>query len=106
MRKGFDGLLAIVVQELGQDVQGGDVFLFLGRRRRRAKVLYFDGTGLCLLSKRLEKGLFAKLHCDAGPLRLTLSELSLFLEGCALVGKLALSPPVLEKEELAIAARM
>lgn len=106
MRKGFDGLLALVTQELGQDIQSGDVYLFLGRGRRRAKVLYFDGTGLCLLSKRLEKGRFARLFGETGPLRLTVSELQLFLEGCEWVGQLALSPPVLEREELAIAARI
>ncbi|MFP2924562.1 IS66 family insertion sequence element accessory protein TnpB [Pyxidicoccus sp. 3LG] len=47
-RKGFDGLSALVEQQLGGQLLKGDVFLFVGRSRRRAKVLYFDGTGWCL----------------------------------------------------------
>ncbi|MFB1485498.1 IS66 family insertion sequence element accessory protein TnpB, partial [Corallococcus sp. RDP092CA] len=53
MRRGFDGLSALVEQQLGQQLLKGDVFLFVGRCRRRAKVLHFDGTGLVLLTKRL-----------------------------------------------------
>jgi len=60
MRKGFDGLGALVEQQLGGQLLKGDVFLFVGRCRRRAKVLYFDGTGLLLLTKRLFKGRFAR----------------------------------------------
>lgn len=51
MRKGFDGLSALVEQQLGGQLLKGDVFLFVGRCRRRAKVLYFDGTGLSLLTR-------------------------------------------------------
>ena len=60
MRKGFDGLSALVEQHLGQQLLQGDVFLFVGKSRRRAKVLYFDGTGLVLLHKRLFQGRFAR----------------------------------------------
>lgn len=95
MRKQFDTLAAIVDRDLRQPLLSGDLFLFVGRTRRRAKVLYFDGTGLCLLSKRLEKGLFVAPWVDAkpGPMTLTLSELALFLEGSTAIGKLPLSPP-------------
>jgi transposase len=108
MRKGFEGLSALVVHSLGHDLLRGDVFLFVGRRRRRAKVLYFDGTGLCLLAKRLDKGLFARMwdRGDGSAVELTLSELALFLEGCALVGEKRLSPPVLDEKELAVSARV
>lgn len=58
MRKSFDTLSAIVTQQMKRDLLDGDLFLFVGRDRKRAKVLYFDGTGLCLLSKRLEQGQF------------------------------------------------
>jgi transposase len=51
MRKGFDGLGALVEQQLGRQLLKGDVFLFVGRCRRRAKVLHFDGTGLVLLTR-------------------------------------------------------
>jgi transposase len=104
MRKGFEGLSALVSQALGQDLLRGDVFLFVGRSRRRAKVLYFDGTGLCLLAKRLEKGRFARLwdRTEGAALELTLSELALFLEGCTVIGEKGLSPPVICQKELAI----
>jgi transposase len=95
LRKGFDGLLAIVEQELGRDALVGDLYLFVSRNRLRAKVLLWDGTGLCVYAKRLERGRFACLwREEAGTsVELTASELALFLEGSQLVGKVALSPP-------------
>ena len=102
MRKGFEGLYGLATQQLGRDVLGGDLFLFLGRDRKRAKVLYFDGTGLCVLHKRLSKGRFAALW-RAGPepkLQLSLPELELFLQGCEAVGRIPLSPAPLMAHEL------
>ena len=95
MRKSFDTLSLLVTQGLGRDVLSGDLFLFVSRNRRRAKVLYWDGTGLCVFAKRLEKGRFAAPweRGDGEGLRLTVSELALLLEGSELVGKMALSPP-------------
>lgn len=93
LRKGYDGLYGLVRSGLGRDPQSGDLFLFVNRTRRACKVLYWDGTGLCIFCKRLEKGQFAKLWREDGPLQLTTSELSLFIEGCELVGRRALSPP-------------
>ena len=55
MRKGFNGLLALVSERLGEDVRGGAIFVFANRRHTRLKMLFFDGTGLWLLSKRLEQ---------------------------------------------------
>lgn len=102
MRKGFEGLWGLATQQLGRDVLCGDLFLFLGRDRKRAKVLYFDGTGLCVLHKRLSKGRFAPLWRNSqGPeLQLTLTELQLFLEGSELVGRIPLSPAPLLRSEL------
>jgi len=54
MRKSFDTLSLLVVEGLGRDVLSGDLFLFVSRNRRRAKVLYWDGTRLCVFAKRLE----------------------------------------------------
>jgi len=97
MRKGFDGLHALVVSRLSRDPLSGDLYLFTSRDRRRAKVLLWDGTGLCIYSKRLERGRFACLWREkvGGSVALTVSELDLFLEGCALVGRVPMSPPEL-----------
>ena len=95
LRKGFDGLSALVMNELGRDPLAGDFFVFVNRTRKRAKVLLWDGTGLCIYAKRLEQGRFACLWREpapAAPLRLTMSELQLFLEGSAFVGRVPLSP--------------
>lgn len=94
MRKQFDTLAALVAGVMGRDPLAGDLYLFVSRNRRRAKVLYWDGTGLCLFAKRLEKGRFAApwKHARDGALRMTHSELALLLEGSELVGKLPLSP--------------
>lgn len=104
MRRGFDGLSALVEQQLGQQLLKGDVFLFVGWCRRRAKVLHFDGTGLVLLNKRLFRGRFARPWCEEGAqaVELTVSELSLFLEGCELAGRWKLSPPAVDEKVLAV----
>jgi transposase len=102
MRKSYDTLGAVVAQELGRDVLEGDVFVFVGRTRKRAKVLYWDGTGLCVLMKRLEKGRFAAPWERAkGSIALewTPSELALFMEGSEHVGRFALSPPTWDPSE-------
>lgn len=99
LRKGFDGLVALVEQQLGQDALSGDCFLFVSRDRRSAKVLTWDGTGLCIYQKRMGRGQFAALwdRVEAGVLKLTLAELSLFLEGADLRGRLPLSPAQLSR---------
>jgi transposase len=103
LRKGFDGLSALVTQRLQRDPLNGDIFLFVSRNRVRAKVLHFDGTGLCVYAKRLERGRFAALwrEAPADPITLTVSELDLFLDGSTLVGRVALTPPALTHFSLA-----
>lgn len=95
MRKGFDGLAALVQHGLHRDPLSGDVFLFVSRRRHHAKVLLWDGTGLCIFAKRLEQGRFAAPweRGAEGRVEMTLSELTLLLEGSRLVGRQPLSPP-------------
>lgn len=107
MRKGFDGLSSLVERELGRDPLSGDLFLFVSRNRRMAKVLLWDGTGLCVYSKRLEQGQFASLWREPGGqrLQLTVNELQLFLEGSKLVGKMELSPPVFVRRNIAFPGR-
>jgi len=97
MRKQYDSLAAIVAQSMNRNVLDGDVFLFVGRDRRRAKVLYRDGTGLCVFAKRLEKGhFFAPRKHPADKLKMTMSELTLLLEGSEFVGRVQLSPTPFE----------
>jgi transposase len=91
MRKGFDGLYGLVREHLERDPLSGDLYLFVSGNRKRAKVLMWDGTGLCLYAKRLERGRFAHLWGEAR-MELTVAELQLFLEGSALVGKVRVSP--------------
>lgn len=96
LRKGYNGLYALACNELAGDPEAGDYFLFVNRRRSSCKVLYFDGTGLCIFMKRLERGRFAPLWRRDGQgarVQLTTSELSLYLEGCQLVGVHRLAPP-------------
>ncbi len=93
LRKGYDGLFGLVLQGLGRDPLGGDLYLFVNKRRDGCKVLVWDGTGLCIFQKRLERGRFASpWREDGNVVRLTSSELALFIEGCELVGRRALSP--------------
>jgi transposase len=103
LRKGFDGLAALVVSALDRDPLSGECFLFTSRLRTRAKVLHYDGTGFCLYHKRLEAGRFASLweRSEGGSLELTIAELALYLEGSRLVGRLALSPKVIAPQSLA-----
>jgi len=93
LRKGFDGLSALVTHELHQDPLSGDLFLFTNRTRKRAKVLLWDGTGLCIYAKRLAQGCFACLWRG---------ELQLFLEGSMLVGRVQVSPPTFIQKPLAL----
>ena len=107
MRKGFEGLSSLIREELGRDPLSGSLFLFTNRRRTHAKIVWFDGSGLCVLAKRLERGRFPALweigERETVPLKR--SELELFLEGSELVGRLQVSPPVLSDADLEVAPR-
>ncbi|TLD69017.1 IS66 family insertion sequence element accessory protein TnpB [Phragmitibacter flavus] len=59
MRRGFEGLAALVSEQLKEDLRSGALFVFCNKRHTRLKVLYFDGSGLWLMTKRHEKGTFS-----------------------------------------------
>ena len=81
MRKGFDGLAALVQTQLAQDPFSGHLFMFRGRRGDRVKLLWWDGDGLCLFAKRLERGRFVWPQATSGTVALTAAQLSMLLEG-------------------------
>jgi transposase len=81
MRKGFDGLAAVVQAATRSDPFNGHVFVFRGRRGDRIKVLWWDGQGLCLFAKRLERGRFIWPQVQSGSVSLTAAQLSMLLEG-------------------------
>lgn len=81
MRKGFDGLAALVQTALAENPSCGHVFVFRGRRGDILKVLWFDGQGLMLLAKRLERGPFIWPLATSGSVSLTPAQLSMLLEG-------------------------
>ncbi len=81
MRKGFDGLAAMVAHRLSKDPFSGQIFVFRGRRGDRIKVLWWDGQGLCLYAKRLERGRFVWPRLEHGAVHLTTAQLAMLLEG-------------------------
>jgi len=81
MRRGFDGLATIAQEKLGADPFGGHVFVFRGRRGDLVKLLWWDGDGLCLFAKRLERGRFIWPQATEGSVHLSTAQLSMLLEG-------------------------
>jgi transposase len=90
MRRGFDGLSALVHQTLQQDPLSGHMFLFRNRRRDRLKILYWDGDGYALFYKRLARGTFelpAPQDPQSPSIEIRSSELSMLLDGIELQGR-------------------
>ena len=81
MRKGFDGLAAQGRNILQLDPFSGAVFLFRGKRGDRLKALVWDGSGLCLYAKRLERGKFVWPRANEGALRLSAAQVAMLIEG-------------------------
>jgi len=81
MRKSYDGLSALVKGPLADDPQSGQLFVFINRKRTQMKVLYFDRSGYCIWSKRLEQGRFHFRQVLNGKLALTWMDLKLIVEG-------------------------
>ncbi len=83
MRKGLDGLAMLVQEMLEQDPFSGHLFAFRGRKANLIKIVFWDGTGLCLFSKRLEEGRFPWPGAEAAgdTVALTSEQLSMLIEG-------------------------
>jgi transposase len=89
LRKGFNGLYALVTERLGQDPRAGALFVFSNRRHTRLKILCWDGTGLWVLTKRLEQGTFSwpqPGEPDRTTLRLAPQALAMLTDGVDLRG--------------------
>jgi transposase len=85
MRKGYDGLAGLVNNGLQHDPLRGDVFVFISRSRVQIKLLYWDGDGYVLYSKRLERGRFDVPSSTSPALALRRDQLLMLLEGVRLV---------------------
>lgn len=81
MRKSFDGLSALVSNVLREDPTSGHLFVFINRKRTQMKVLYFDRSGYCVWTKRLERGRFQSCSSAEEKQLLSWTQLKLLLEG-------------------------
>ena len=84
MRKSYDGLSALVKHTLYEDPTSGHLFVFINRKRTQMKVLYFDRSGYCVWSKRLEQGRFQYRSDGTDKVLLSWTQLKLILEGIEL----------------------
>ena len=81
MRRGFDGLALQVQESLKQDPYCGHLFIFRGRRGDLAKIIWHDGQGACLFSKRLERGRFIWPSAEGGVISISAAQMSYLLSG-------------------------
>jgi transposase len=95
MRASYDSLYNKVKVILKKSPASGHVFVFINRRRTSIKALYYDGTGLVILSKRLGRGTFMKINpFYKKQIKLTQAEFNLFFEGANLEKRFVESPPM------------
>ena len=84
LRCGFDRLAGLARERIGYDARSGALFVFVGRRGGTAKVLFFDGTGICILHKRLDRGVFripTRVEGDAGHMEIDEAAFEALLDG-------------------------
>jgi transposase len=102
MRESYDGLFHKAKSILKKDPFSGHFFLFVNKKRTSCKCLYYDGTGLVIIAKRLEKGLFSRINPMYGKeVVLTQAEFSLFFEGANLEKRFIESPVEIKKRAVA-----
>lgn len=105
MRASYDTLFGRVKNVIKEDPFSGHLFVFLNKRRSSCKCLYYDGTGLVLICKRLEQGLFARVNpFYSGDIALTQAEFNLFFEGADLNKRFIESPREIKKSSFPMAA--
>jgi len=92
-RKGMDGLAALVQEYLKDDPFSGAVFVFRARRADRVKLVWWDGSGLCLFAKRLEQGAFRWPRIEDGAIRLSAAQLAALIEGMDWMRVRSVEPP-------------
>lgn len=98
MRASYDTLFSKAKGVLNQDPFSGHLFVFMNARRTSIKCLYYDGTGLVLVCKRMEKGLFSRINpMFKGEVVLTAAEFALFFEGANLEKRFIESPTEIKK---------
>lgn len=97
LRWGFDRLAGMVEERIGRKARSGALFVFFGKRRSALKVLFYDGTGLCLFYKRLDRGTFRALEAlEVGSTSIVIEEHALeeLLDGIAVDRADKPAPPV------------
>jgi transposase len=98
MRASYDTLFSKAKGVLNQDPFSGHLFVFINTRRTSIKCLYYDGTGLVLVCKRLERGVFSRINpMFKGEVTLTAAEFALFFEGANLEKRFIDSPSEIKK---------
>ena len=86
MRKSFNGLSGIIINELGENPSSGDVFIFINRPRNKIKLLHWQGMGFTLYYRRLEEGTFEPLEYDqeVGSIRLSYTQIVMLVDGLSI----------------------
>jgi len=99
MRASYDTLFAKAKGILKQDPLSGHLFLFINSRRNSIKCLFYDGTGLVILMKRMERGVFSRINpMHQGEITLTAAEFALFFEGANFEKRFIDSPREIKKD--------
>ena len=107
MRASYDTLFSKAKGVLQQDPFSGHLFVFINSRRTSIKCLYYDGTGLVIVAKRMEKGQFSRLNpLYKGEIVLTSAEFALFFEGANLEKRFVESPREIQKSSIPKASRV